>query len=476
VTSGPRSAVTTAEILDDILAAAGVGASAGEVRFQGADPVLGTRFRIGELGAASIGAAAVQLARLHRTRTGERQQIDVSVDAAAIAMRSSRALAVDPPLPTPPTRPVGTYRTRDGRWLFTQRLFPHHFDRQLQVLGCTAGEEAIAAAVGGRDGLELEESMVAAGASAALIRSRDEWAAHPQAAAVASLPLLEITRIGDAPPLAVPGGYRPLSGLRVLDVTRVLAGPTCARTLAEQGADALRISSPRVADDLRMMIDTGHGKRSTVLDLSSVEGAATLRGLLGTADVFVQGYRPGAIAALGFAPEELAALRPGIVTVSFSAFGRRGPWSGRRGFDSIVQSVSGIALENGRDGMPRSLPANPLDYITGYLAAFGVLVALERRAREGGSYHVEVSLAQSGRFLELLPRADAALAEARPTEPPPDVVDALSLTRASDFGALTYLAPVARFSATPAHWDLPSVPADHDDPEWAAAGPPRIDS
>ena len=163
----------------------------------------------------------------------------------------------------------------------------------------------------------------------------------------------------------------------------MLAGPTCARTLAEHGADVLRIGTSSAGDRNPMQRDTGHGKRSAVLDLKSEDGAATLRTLIGGADVFSQGYRPGALAALGFAPEDAAGLRPGIVYVSMSAFGRPGPWRDRRGYDSVVQSASGFCDEVAADGEPRFLPVSALDYVTGYLAAFGVLTAPEPARRRG---------------------------------------------------------------------------------------------
>lgn len=458
---------TPEKMLDDILRALGHPLADGAVRFTGRDPVLPTAFRISELGAAVIGAAAAQSARIYELTTGVAQQIGVDVEAAALAMRSSRQLVADPPLPTPALRTVGTYRTRDGRWLFTQRLFPHHLRRQLEVLRCEPTEESIAAAIARYDGQWLEDEMVRNGASAALVRTEAEWAAHPQSAAVASLPLLEITKLGETPPIPLPSGRRPLSGLRVLDVTRVLAGPISARTLAEQGADVLRISSPRYPDDYRMMIDTGHGKRSTILDFARDEDRERLFELLAGADVFSQGYRPGALAAFGLGPEELARLRPGIIAVSLSAFGRRGPWRERRGFDSVVQSANGMRAGKAPEDRPASLPANPLDYITGYLAAFGALVALERRAQDGGSYHVEVSLAQTAHYLQHLPRADASAVAALPAEPPEELVTRLSMRRHTEFGNLRYLAPVAQFPITPAAWELPSVPADHDSAEWA---------
>jgi crotonobetainyl-CoA:carnitine CoA-transferase CaiB-like acyl-CoA transferase len=207
-------------------------------------------------------------------------------------------------------------------------------------------------------------------------------------------------------------------------------------------------------------------KRSASLDLTITEGRNHLQRLISEADVFIQGYRPGSIAARGFGVEDVARLRPGIVYVSLSAFGHAGPWSQRRGFDSVVQSASGIAEASAKDGMPRFVPANPLDYMTGYLAAFGALVALKRRAHDGGSYVVRVSLAQTGRWLASLPRIDPALAAERPTELPPERLDELLVTSDTPFGRLRHLAPVAEMSLTPPAWERPTVPLNHDAPEW----------
>ena len=232
----------------------------------------------------------------------------------------------------------------------------------------------------------------------------------------------------------------------------------------------LRVGTSALPDDPQMMRDTGHGKRSCDLDLATSEGAAALRGLVAGADVFSQGYRPGAMDSLGFGAEELAKLRPGIVTVSVSAYGTAGPWRERRGFDSVVQSANGTAHEvAGADGTPHALPANPLDYTTGYLAAFGVLVALSRRAREGGSYHVELSLAQTGEYLSQLSRADGALVAARQPDLPPGRLDELMMTRDTAFGTLRYLGPVASMPVTPPYWELPTAPLDAGSPEWASS-------
>ncbi len=469
--AAPRSN-RASHLLDEVLRLAGQPESGGQVTFRGEDPVFPTVFPMAEFGAAAIGAAALQAARLHEQRTGVHQDIHVDLDSAAAAMRAWRYLReVPPPPPSNAPHPVAFSRTADDRWFFLHRLGPHHLARELDVLGLPGDADAdtIARAIGTWNGFELEEAIMQAGACAAVIRSHDEWAHHPQAQAIATLPLFRITKTGESDPIPAGAGDRPLGGLRVLDLTRVLAGPTAARTLAEQGAEVLRISSPRYPDTEAMVRDTAHGKRSTVLDLRTHEDAEALRRLIGSADVFSQGYRPGAVAALGFSPEEVSAIRPGIITVSLSAWGEVGPWGGRRGFDSVVQAASGVTMEMGEalgGGVPRSMPGNPLDYTTGYLAAFLIELALERRAVEGGSYHIEMSLAQTGHYLDGAPRIDLSAAAAARAELDEERLAELMLTRDTPYGTLRYLAPAAQLSDTPARWDLPTVPIGHDQPAW----------
>ena len=460
-------------ILDELLAAAGRPASGDQVELRGADPVLPTPFRAGELGTAAIAAVGLEAARLMEAATGKAQTVSVDVDAGAAAMRSWTYLKdVTPGVVTPPRGPDirQFFHTKDDRWIFLHRRAAHHAARQEQVLGCGHAEDEVVAAVEGWNAEELEEAIVANGACAAMARTHDEWTATEQAAAVAGMPLLRITRIGDSDPVPLPAADRPLSGLRVIDLTHVLAGPTCARTLAEHGADVLRIGRDGSGDGNPMQRDTGHGKRSTVLDLKKAEDADVLRGLLREADVFSQGFRPGAVTGLGFSPEEVAALRPGAVCVSLSAFGSEGPWRDRRGYDSVVQSASGICVEvAGPDGEPRFLPVSALDYVTGYLAAFAVLVALQRRATEGGSYHVELSLAQTGHYFDRLGRVPAEAWKERAPELPAERLDDLLTERETPFGRLRHLRPVTRMSLTPAEWELPTVPMAHDAPEWRDA-------
>lgn len=458
------------DVLEQLWHAAGVVPPV-DVAFDGHDPVFPLPFRVGDAGAAAIAASAAMAAALWRIRTGRRQRVRVDVDAAAAAMRSNQYLQRDPPgnEPTPVSiRGLNQdiYRTRDDRWLYLHRGFPHHRARIAALLDGADDAERLAQAVRRWDAAALEDAVVRAGACAGMARSHEEWLAHDQGAAVERLPLFEVIRVADGPPEPLPEGSRPLSGIRVVDVTRVLAGPMCARTLAEHGADVLRIGTSLLPNNELQNIDTGHGKRSTVLDLTSAPGAAQLRSLIRGADVFSQGYRPDSLASRGFGVDDVVAMRPGIVYVQVSAFGHDGPWRGRRGFDTLVQVVSGMTVEYAQDGRPRLLPVSVLDYCTGYLAAFAVIIALGRRAREGGSYLVRVSLAQTAKWLKGLGRVPSDLAAAVPGDLPPERIAQLSIAADTPYGRLRFLAPVAQLSETPARWDRPAVPLDHDPPTW----------
>ena len=253
----------------------------------------------------------------------------------------------------------------------------------------------------------------------------------------------------------------------MLDLTRVIAGPVCGRTLAEHGADVLAISTPHVPHMEGHVMDNGRGKLSARLDLRQYQDVGTLRGLVRDADVFVQSYRSGALGARGFSPPELAQVRPGLVYATLNAYGQAGPWHERRGFDSLVQCVSGIAHEGGVtagiDG-PKHLPAQALDHATGYLLAFGVAVALARRAREGGSWLVRASLARTGRWFDGLGRADG------PDVNDPSVEDVKDLLEETDtpFGRLSHVAPAAQLSETPGRWERPAVPLGTHAAAWPA--------
>ena len=434
------------------------------IAIEGSDPVLPSPFKIGEAAAATIGATALAAAELWRLRTGRVQQVRLDTRAAAIAFRSERHLRINGAPPPPLWDDIaGFHATGDGRWVQLHTNFPHHRERALDVLECPGDRPSVAKAIADWKGEELEEALIAAGTCGAFVRTPQEWLAHSQQAAVARLPVLEILRLDDSPRESLPAADRPLSGVRVLDMTRILAGPVAARTLAAHGADVLQVSAPHLPTIEQLVIDTGFGKRATSLDIRAPEDSEILKALLAEADVFIQAFRPGALDALGLSAQALAELRPGIVYVTISAWGHEGPWRHRRGYDSLVQSATGIAWECGREGHPGRLPAQAQDHACGYLAAFGALVALARRSTDGGSYLVRVSLAQTGHWLRGLGRIeDTGLAE-----PDNDAVADLLETTKTPFGLVEHVRPtVAAMSETPMQWTMPPVPLATHGPRW----------
>ena len=452
-------------------------ARAKDVEFSGGgDPILPTPFRIGETASASLAAVGLAVSDLWELRTGRRQEIAVDAKRATASLRSGRYLKLDG-APVAGERPsvMGVYPAKNGRWSYLHCNFPNHREAALSVLGVEEDREAVRRAVAEWDALELEEAIIAAKGAGGMVRSMAEWAQHPQSAAVASLPLMEIERIGDSPPEPLPEGDRPLSGIRVLDLTRVLAGPTCARTLAEHGADVLKISAEHLPSSRSQEYDTGHGKLSTFVDLREANDVETLRGLVREADVFSQGYRPGTLAQRGLSPQDLAQLRPGIVYVSLSAFGRVGPWAERRGFDTVVQTVSGIThrqgeLFPGAESGPQFYPVSAIDYLTGYLMAFGTMLALGRRVREGGSWLVRISLAQVGKWLVDQGQVPADELRDVAAEFAPEEIDEWLTATDVPGGQLSHLAPVLQLSETQPYWARPTVPLGHHDPVWPARG------
>jgi len=438
----------------------------------GTDPILPTPFRIGETSAAALAAVGLAVSDLWMLRSGRRQSIAVDARQATASLRSGHYLKMDGAhVSTERNTIMGVYPAKNGRWSYLHCNFPNHRAAALSVLGVPEDREAVCKAVAQWDALELEEAIIAAKGAGGMVRTMDEWAKHPQAAAIATLPLMEIVKIGDGAPQKLPDGDRPLSGIRVLDLTRVLAGPTCARTLAEHGADVLKITGAHLPNIGYQEYDTGHGKLSAHLDLREAKDVDILKGLVRETDVFSQGYRPGTLGARGFSPEALAKLRPGIVFVSLCAFGHVGPWASRRGFDTVVQTVSGITnrqgeLFPGAAPGPQFYPVSAIDYLTGYLMAFGAMVALARRAREGGSWLVRISLAQTGRWLVGRGQVLDALLKDIPKEFTPDELERWSITSDTPVGRLRHLGPVLRMSETAPRWARPSVPLGHNEPVW----------
>jgi crotonobetainyl-CoA:carnitine CoA-transferase CaiB-like acyl-CoA transferase len=439
-----------------------------------ADPILPTPFRIGETSAATIAAVGLAVSDLWKLRTGRQQDVAVDTRQATASLRSSHYLKMDgAEISTERNTIMGFYPAKDGRWSYVHANFPNHRAAALSVLGVPEDRDAVREAVAKWDARELEEAIIAAKGAGGMVRTMDEWAQHPQAAAVATLPLLEIVKIGDGPPEPLPDGNRPLSGVRVLDLTRVLAGPTCARTLAEHGADVMKITAAHLPNLGYQEYDTGHGKLSAQLDLRQSKDLDTLLGLIRETDVFSQGYRPGTLADRGLSPEALAELRPGIVFVTLSAFSHLGPWASRRGFDTVIQTVSGITnrqgqLFPGKEPGPQFYPVSAIDYLTGYLMAFGTILALTRRAREGGSWLVRISLAQTGRWLVNRGQVPESELTNVPRDFTPEEIERWSMASDTPVGRLNHLGPVVRLSETPPHWARPTVPLGYHEPAWPA--------
>ena len=425
----------------------------------GADPVLASPFPLGEVAATALAASGRAAASLWALRTGEAQRVRVDVRAAAASLLGFALQTLDGVTPqrTALGNPlVDLYECGDGRWIHLHGSFPDLAARTRRVIG--EGDD-IAALVKRWDAQELEDALAEASTCGAMVRTADEWAAHPQHAAIEPLARVSVRKIGDAPPEPVGDGLRPLGGVRALDLTRVLAGPACGRTLASHGADVLLLNKEGMPNVPAFVLDTSHGKRSAYLDLDREPDV--LRALVRDADVFTNGYRGGALDRRGFGAEDVAAMRPGIVYVSISCYGDTGPWRERRGWEQLAQSVSGIAHVQGGDDRPRLVPAAACDYTTGYLAAAGAMTALALRATEGGSWHVQASLCQTAEWIV----AEGARCDPAQATGMPDARPWMTESITPD-GALRHLGPIVELSATPPRWDRPSPPLGTDQPRW----------
>ena len=435
----------------------------------GTEPALPSSFAVGTAAQVSFAAAALAAAEIGHRRNGLRQQVRVDMRHAALECCSH--FLIDGLAPNVWDKLAGLYECRTG-WVRLHTNFAHHRDGVLRLLGLPEGtgteREAVGQALTRWDATEFEQAATDAGLVVAALRRFDEWDAHPQSTAIAAQALVAIERIGDAPPLALPAlpqSDRPLARLRVLDLTRILAGPFCGRMLAACGADVMLVNSPHLPN-IEAIADTSRGKLSAFADLRTANGRAALNGVLREANVFVQGYRPGSLAALGFTPNAVAQARPGIVMVSLSAYGDTGPWAGKRGFDSLVQTATGFNHAEAQAAgttQPRALPMQILDMASGALMAFGAQAALLRQQREGGSWHVRVSLARTGLWLRGLGRVDDGF-----SAPAADFSGVME-SSASGWGELSAIRHAPEFSHTPAGYRRASMPPGSHPLAWPAA-------
>jgi crotonobetainyl-CoA:carnitine CoA-transferase CaiB-like acyl-CoA transferase len=462
---------TPREILGDLWTlAGGEHAALDAVTLTGEEPQVPSSFRVAAAAQVGIAAAGLAAAQVWKLRSGQDQEVAVDMRHAMVECRSERYLRRLDGSPPPPAWDAiaGVYKTRDRRFVRLHTNFPHHRDAVCHVLNCKAERDEVQAALMQWDAEAFETAAYEAGGVVATMRSHNEWSATAQAKALASLPVIGIEKIGEAAPKPWPEGERPLAGLRVLDLSRVIAGPVAGRTLAAHGADVLLISGADLPAIPWLTIDTGRGKLTSFLELKSEEGRNRLKELLAQADTFLQGYRPHAIAGLGFSPQDAARINPGIIYVSLSAYGHVGPWSERRGFDSLVQTATGFNHAEGEAAgidAPKELPAQILDHASGYLMAFGAMMAKARQSREGGSWHVRVSLAQTGRWLwNFGPLADGLKTEDLKGEAIKPFVEEAP----SGFGPLRAVRHAAQLSRTPAFWSRPAMPLGSHPPQWPA--------
>ena len=443
-------------------------------------PLFASSFAIGTAAQAAVAATSLMSSLLGQWRQGAAAPRQVQVEQAHALAETTGYFTVDgrhPDLwaPISGLYPCGDALGEPG-WVRIHANFDHHRDGALRLLALPAGStttrEHVQAALRHWRAPDFEAQAAERGLVVAAVRTRDEWLAHPQHSVVAQQPLIALTQLDaerPAPPMpwpALPDGDAPLAGLRVLDLTRILAGPVAARTLAAQGADVLMINSPHLPN-IEAIADVSRGKRSALLDLHTEAGRARLHDLVGQAHVFLQGYHPGGLDALGFSPQALAAARPGLVYASLSAYGRSGPWADRRGFDSLVQTVSGInAAEQAALGVaqPKALPVQILDYCAGFLLAFGMQAALWRQQTQGGSWHVQINLARMAEWLWSLGGVAPQLAT--PSSAAAVSVDVFTApyleTQVSGFGQVRAVRHSGLLQGSRQHWPHPAAqPGQH---------------
>lgn len=463
--------------LDGLLTSLGLSRSdtGGTLEFAGCDPIAATRHHYGAASAAAIAAEAVGVATYWTMRGGSGQDLKIDLRRAVVpGLRTSSHISQNGhelPYNRAPSEIANFFPTKDNRRIYVLRTaaYASNLIGVLDLLRCENSSEGLSRAIAGWDAQDLEDRLAERKLIGAYARTCAEWRAHPQGQYLSGLSPISITKIGDSAPELPTDGDRPLSGIRVLDMAHVLAGPTCARVLAEQGADVLHTSAPLMPDDFRVAMDTCMGKRAAFIDLNREGDIDAAKGLIRSGDVLIQSFRPGALDRRGLSPMAVAELRPGIVYVSVSAYGGGGPWADRGGYEPVGQTVTGLAIAEGSAELPLLCPTFTLnDYLAAYLASAGAMGALVRRAREGGSYHVEVSLARCSMWLQdlgLLPthlwptRGEGEL-------PFPAPLDDDFIETDCAFGRIRHARPLVDFSQTPARWDSGSEPLGASLPFW----------
>jgi len=431
---------------------------------------LGGALPVDDFAVGAVACALLAASDLAQARGAGAPDVQLSGEHAALSFHSERLATLDGNPLGAGFAPLSRFvRCANGGWARTHGNYPHHAAALLRALGIDPPGahtvRALEAAALALDALELEQAVFAAGGCAAAVRTAGQWAAHPAGAAAAADALVAYDdrgarAAGSLPQLRDPA--RPAHGVRVLDLTRVIAGPVAGRTLAALGAEVLRVDPPELPEIQAQHLDGDAGKRTALLDLAD---APLREALLGGADVVLSGYRPGSLERFGMRADQLAERHPHLVHVSLSAWGTGGPWARRRGFDSLVQAASGIAAEcAGPDGAPGALPAQALDHATGHLMAAAALLALGRRQSAQPCPAPRLSLARTAAQLLAAPRPQAVAGELTGR------ADAASHRVA--FGRLSLIAPPGSLNGVPLAWDHGPRPFGPDAPRWpgGAAG------
>ena len=455
----------------------------GSITFIGEDPIFPSKHRLGACIAIPMMAGAAGIADIWRQRSGRGQDLTLDLRKAIHGINPMYKFGptingypyqlpywINPNYQFDNPMGFGLYRTKDGRLFLPTGAYPGLLNAMCNFLHCGPDADQIAEAVSKWDSAELEEAAAADKKLVfAFVRTPEEWAAHPQGKQLAERPLVEIVKIGDSDPEPFTPAARPLSGLRVLSATHVIAGNVISRTLAEHGAEVLQISHPDEFENEGLMQDPCAGFTSSAwLNLKQPEALKRAYELAAGADVFVESYRGRKIANLGLSPEELAARRPGIVYASARPYSWDGPWADRGGFDMEALCVTGFTTEEGTPEKPQFPPTLVMnDFIAGYVGAAGVQAALIRRAKEGGSYHVRVNLARCAMFFNSLGTFDT---DVPGTGEQHQLLAPDTITAQTPYGELVRLAPPVQFSETKPYWRQPVlVVRGSSKPAWTTA-------
>lgn len=466
--------------LADMLAEIGLapGDSGGDISFTGSDPIMPSTVRLGGAAALGLVQQSVVAAALHRQRGGDGQDISINLAQAIrrLAPISERkwellngypAIIEDPGIRTF----LGFYRTADGREVLAANLYPALKSAMLQLLDCADSPEAISAAIARHDADTLEQMFEAAKLVLCKVRTLDEFMREPVYDYLSARPLIEIEKIADAPPEPLPpAGEMPLSAVRALGMGHVIAGAGIGRSLASLGADVLNIWRPLEFEQDSLYLTANVGVRSARVDPRSEDGKAILGNLLTNADIFYANRRPGYLESIGLDARSAAKLRPGIVHVTVSTHGEGGPWAERPGFDQVAGAVTGMLSFEGtadRAALPPTIIVN--DYLVGWLAATGAMAALQRRATEGGSWRVHVSLTRAALWILSLGIFDKAYAREVAGQPGEhELIDPLLFEADTPLGRYQGVTETVQMSLTPRRFDPVLVPRGSCQPVWLA--------